>query len=135
MKKVIIAGSRSFNDYTLLKTELDKLFSEPFIVVSGGAKGADSLGEIYAQEKGYPIERYLAKWNDLSVKNCVIKHNSYGAYNAMAGHNRNQEMLNAVLNNEDSGCVVAFWDGYSKGTQNMINISKKAGLFVNIVKI
>ena len=65
----------------------------------------------------------------------MIKHNSYGAYNAMAGHNRNQEMLNAVLNNEDSGCVVAFWDGYSKGTQNMINISKKAGLFVNIVKI
>ena len=88
-----------------------------------------------AIEKGYPIERYLAKWNDLSVKNCVIKHNSYGAYNAMAGHNRNQEMLNAVLNNEDSGCVVAFWDGYSKGTQNMINISRKAGIFVKIVKI
>ena len=50
MKKVIIAGSRSFNDYTLLKTELDKLFVEPFIVVSGGAKGADSLGERWAEE-------------------------------------------------------------------------------------
>lgn len=135
MKKVIIAGSRSFYDYTLLKTELDKLFAEPFIVVSGGAKGADSLGEIYAQEKGYPIERYLAKWNDLSVKNCVIKHNSYGAYNAMAGHNRNQEMLNAILKNLDGGCVVAFWDGKSKGTENMINISRKAGIFVKIVKI
>ena len=61
MKKVIKAGSRSFNEFTLLKTELVKLFAEPFIVVSGGAKGADSLGEIYAQEKGYPIERYLAK--------------------------------------------------------------------------
>ena len=135
MKKVIIAGSRSFNDYALLKIELDKLFSEPFTVVSGGAKGADSLGEQYANEKGYSIERYLAKWNDLSVKNCVIKYNSYGAYNAMAGHNRNQEMLNAVLNNLDGGCVVAFWDGKSKGTENMIKISKKAGIVVYIVEI
>ena len=123
MKKVIIAGSRNFNNYNLLKSELDKLFSEPFIVVSGGAKGADSLGEIYAQEKGYPIERYLAKWNDLTVSNCVIKYNSYGAYNALAGHNRNQEMLDAVIKNSESGCVVAFWDGKSKGTENMIKIS------------
>lgn len=135
MKKVIIAGSRSFNDYNLLKTELDKLFSESFIVVSGGAKGADILGEMYANEKGYKIERYLPDWKDLSVSNCVVKYNSYGPYNAMAGHNRNQEMLNAVLNNEDSGCVVVFWDGKSKGTENMIKISKNAGIVVYIVKI
>lgn len=135
MKKVIIAGSRSFNNYNLLKLELDKLFSEPFIVVSGGAKGADTLGEDYAREKGYQIERYLAKWNDLSVPNCRIKYNSYGAYNAMAGHNRNQEMLNSILNNNDGGCVVAFWDGESKGTENMIRISKKVGVPVYIVKI
>lgn len=135
MKKVIIAGSRNFNNYTLLKSELDKLFSEPFIVVSGGAKGADSLGEMYANEKGYLVERYLPKWNDLTVSNCVIKYNSYGAYNALAGHNRNQEMLNAVIKNSDSGCVVAFWDGKSKGTENMIKISKNAGIIVYIVKI
>lgn len=134
MKKVIIAGSRSFNDYALLKYELDKLFSEPFIVVSGGAKGADSLGEMYANEKGYQIERYLPKWNNLNVPNCVVKYNSYGRpYNAMAGHNRNQEMLNAVIENFDRGCVVAFWDGKSKGTENMINISKKANIEVKIV--
>lgn len=134
MKKVIIAGSRSFEDYALLKYELDKLFSEPFIIVSGGAKGADSLGEMYAREKGYTIERYLPKWNNLSVPNCVVKYNSYGRpYNAMAGHNRNQEMLNAVLENQDGGCVVAFWDGRSRGTENMINISKKANVEVKVV--
>ena len=133
MKKVIIAGSRSFNDYTLLKTELDKLFNESFIIVSGGAKGADTLGELYAREKGYEIERHLAKWNDLSVPNCRIKYNSYGPYNAMAGHNRNQEMLNSVLENKDGGCVVAFWDGKSKGTENMINISRKSGINTYIV--
>ena len=71
---------------------------EKVVLISGGAKGADSLGEQYAKEKGYQVERYLAKWNDLSVPNCRVKYNSYGAYNALAGHNRNQEMLNAVLN-------------------------------------
>ena len=53
MKTVIIAGSRNFNNYELLRSELDKLFNEPFIIVSGGAKGADTLGELYAKEKGY----------------------------------------------------------------------------------
>ncbi len=135
MKKIIIAGSRNFNDYEVLKNELDRLFDEPFIVVSGGAKGADSLGEQYAGEKGYQIERYLPKWNDLNVKNCVIKYNSYGAYNALAGHNRNQEMLDVVLNNADGGYIIAFWDGKSKGTQNMIDIGNRAGLPVYILKV
>ena len=134
MKKVIIAGSRSFQDYALLKYELDKLFSEPFIIVSGGAKGADSLGEMYAREMGYTIERYLPKWNNLNVPNCVVKYNTYGRpYNAMAGHNRNKEMLDAVISNIDGGCVVAFWDGKSKGTENMINISKKANVEVKVI--
>ena len=53
----------------------------------------------------------------------------------MAGHNRNQEMLNAILNNEDSGCVVAFWDGKSKGTENMITITNKSGVSLHIIKI
>ena len=51
----------------------------------------------------------------------------------MAGHNRNQEMLNSVLENKDGGCVVAFWDGKSKGTENMINISRKSGINTYIV--
>ena len=135
MKKVIIAGSRNFNNYALLKSELDKLFNEPFIIVSGGAKGADTLGELYAKEKGYEVERHLAKWNDLSVANCRIKYNSYGPYNAMAGHNRNQEMLNSILENKDGGCVVAFWNGKSKGTENMIAITKKSGVSLHIIKI
>ena len=135
MKKVIIAGSRTFNNYNLLKVELDKLFNEPFIIVSGGAKGADTLGEMYANEKGYQIERHLAKWNDLSVPNCRVKYNSYGAYNALAGHNRNQEMLNSILNNLDGGYVVAFWDGKSSGTKNMIDISRKSGVKTHIVSI
>ena len=48
MKKIAVIGSRKFNDYDLLKKELDQY--SPFILVSGGVKG---LAERYADEKGY----------------------------------------------------------------------------------
>lgn len=135
MQKIIIAGSRNFMDYILLKTELDKLFTEPFIVISGCAAGADTLGEQYAIEKGYLIEKHPADWKNINVPICKVRYNKYGAYNAMAGHNRNAEMLESVKNNSDGGCVVVFWDGQSKGTENMIKISQNAGIPVHIVRI
>lgn len=135
MKKVIIAGSRSFTDYNFLETTMNKLFGTPIIVVSGCAKGADTMGEQWAKSKGYEIEKHPADWKNLNVPNCRIKHNQHGAYNALAGHNRNMEMLEAVKNNHDRGCVVAFWDGKSAGTKNMIEIAEKANIPVIIVNI
>ena len=135
MKKIIIAGSRTFQDYDLLKNILNLHITEPVVVVSGCAAGADSLGERWALENGYPIEKYPADWKNLDVSVCKVRYNKYGAYNAMAGHNRNQEMLDSVKNNPDGGCVVAFWDGKSKGTENMIRIAENAGVSVYLVKI
>lgn len=133
MKKVIIAGSRNFSNYNLLKKTLDNLFTESFILISGGAKGADLLGEKYAKERNYEIEQHLPDWKNISVPNCVVKYNQYGPYNALAGYNRNQEMLNSILNNIDGGCVVVFWDGKSRGTEDMIKVSEKQG--INVHKI
>ena len=134
MKKIIIAGSRSFQDYNLLKNTLDNLFRDPFIVISGCAAGADTLGERYATEKGYPIEKHPADWKNLNVPICKVRYNKYGAYNAMAGHNRNAEMLESVKNNPDGGCVVVFWDGQSKGTKDMIKITQEAKIIIHIIK-
>ena len=135
MKKVIIAGSRSFSDYNFLNSKLDELITEPIIIVSGCAAGADTMGEQYAAEKGYSVEKHPADWKNLDAPVCVIKTNKYGAYNAMAGHNRNKEMLNSIKENQCGGFVVAFWDGKSKGTENMIRISKDAGIEVIVVQI
>ena len=44
-------------------------------------------------------------------------------------------MLNSILNNLDGGYVVAFWDGKSSGTKNMIDISRKSGVKTHIVSI
>ena len=45
--RVIIAGSRGFNDYALLKRKLNELldFDDDITIISGTANGADSLGE------------------------------------------------------------------------------------------
>lgn len=52
MLKVIIAGSRSFKDFSLLDTKLKEILSETDrpIIVSGNAKGADKLGERFADK-------------------------------------------------------------------------------------
>ena len=55
MFKVIIAGSRDFDDYNLLRNTMDKLLvnKTQVTIISGTARGADRLGEQYAQERGY----------------------------------------------------------------------------------
>lgn len=133
MKKVIIAGGRDFERYDILVRIMNVKFQEPIIVVSGCAEGADKLGERYAREYNLEIERYPADWSNLNATPCYVKHNSHGSYNALAGHNRNRQMLQAVLDNPDGGCLVAFWNGKSSGTRNMINIAREAGIKVHVI--
>lgn len=112
--KVIIAGSRSFNDYELLKEKCDIFLSnsKDIEVVSGTANGADKLGERYAQEKGYPIKRFPADWDIHGKK---------------AGYIRNREMA------EYADALIAFWDKESKGTVHMLNIAKENNLMVRLI--
>jgi predicted Rossmann fold nucleotide-binding protein DprA/Smf involved in DNA uptake len=125
MIKVLIAGGRFFNDYELLKSKCDEILADildRITVVSGHARGADELGEDYADEKGYEIDTHPAKWDDLNAEPCVIGYNKYGKlYNKLAGFNRNKEMMSIA------DIVICFWDGKSKGTKDTINLAKKTG--------
>lgn len=76
--KVIIAGSRSFTDYSLLCRKCDHLLSEKvktsrIIIIQSGARGADSLGKEYAIERGYEVIAFPAKWDDFSEPYVVKK--------------------------------------------------------------
>lgn len=115
MNKVIIAGGRDFKDYELLKGKLNIYLSnlENITIVSGGANGADLLGEQYAKEKGLELVIFPADWN---------------TYGKAAGPVRNRQMA------EYSDYLIAFWDGKSKGTYNMINTAEELGLKIKIVK-
>ena len=117
--KVIVGGSRSFTDAKLLKEKCDYYLSDAVAknydieIVSGTAKGADRLGENYALEKGYHIAFFPANWS---------------GYGKRAGYLRNEEMANYA------DALICFWDGESRGTMHMIDIAKKKGLPVRIVK-
>lgn len=113
--KVIIAGGRDFDNYDLLREKCDNILrnQDEVIIISGGAKGADSLGERYAKERGYSTEVFHAKWEEHGKK---------------AGPIRNQEM---AIN---SNALIAFWDEKSKGTKHMIDTATDKGLLVRIIK-
>jgi hypothetical protein len=114
---VIIAGGRDFNDYRLLKSRCDNLLSfrikeHNIIIISGTAEGADRLGERYAIERGYAIEKYPAEWK---------KHG------LAAGPIRNEQMSNVA------DALIAFWDGESRGTKDMIKKARKKNLLVRVI--
>lgn len=116
--RVIIAGGREFQDYALVKQKCDyylqnKLQTDTVVIVSGHATGADSLGERYASEKGLSVELHPADWQ---------------RHGRAAGPIRNEEM--ALV----ADALIAFWDGQSRGTKNMIDTANAKGLKVAIVR-
>jgi len=115
MFRVIIAGSRDFDNYELLKTFCDKvLVNQKYVeIVSGKAKGADSLGERYATEKGFRLKEFPADWNK---------------YGKSAGMIRNKQM------GEYADALIDFWDGKSRGTKQMIDFAKSKSLKIKICK-
>lgn len=115
--RVIIAGSRSFSNYELLREHCLFMFQEKMrthrvIIVSGHAHGADTLGERFAKEQGLTVELHPAKWRALGKA---------------AGMIRNVEMARA------SDALIAFWDGRSRGTAHMISFARRRGLEVSVV--
>ena len=117
MFKLIVAGGRDFDDYSLLCSTLEKLLSNKdktqIEIVEGGARGADRLGCKYAMDRGLVHKRIGADWDTHGKK---------------AGIMRNIEMA------EYADALVAFWDQSSKGTLHMIETMKKLGKPVRIVK-
>lgn len=115
--RVIIAGCRDFNDYELLKEKCDDFLhdekKEDVVIISGHASGADALGERYAQERGFQLETFPADWK---------------AHGRAAGPIRNARMASAA------NALIAFWDGKSRGTKNMIETAKNHNLKVVVVR-
>ena len=115
--RVIIAGSRDFTDYQFLRQKCDAILSSKrqdsnIVIISGTARGADRLGEQYAREHGYQIERYPADWDNDGHA---------------AGPIRNARMA------DNADALIACWDGRSRGTKNMIETAKVKGLAVRVI--
>lgn len=105
-KNIAIVGGRDFENYDLLKKRIDTYLSlhdiKPRLIVSGGARGADTLAEKYASENNIECRIHYPEWDK---------------YGRKAGFIRNEFII------LDSDIVFAFWDGSSKGTKSSIDLS------------
>ena len=95
---------------------MDDLLREigPFVVISGGAKGADSLAADWAREHGQALQVYPADW---------------ATYGRSAGPIRNREIV------EHADRLIAFWDGISPGTRSVVRLAARKGIHLTICVI
>jgi YspA, cpYpsA-related SLOG family len=127
--KAIISGGRDFSDKIHLETTLKYCLKwwNLSLIITGGATGADTLAHNWATSHGLQTLVKKANWEDITREGAVIRKRRDGSlYDALAGHHRNQLMLN-----EKPNVVIAFKGG--TGTEQMITISRKAGVPVFIV--
>ncbi|WPJ72036.1 hypothetical protein DEEACLCL_00011 [Salmonella phage CRW-SP2] len=125
-KVVLITGSRSITDREKVFRKLDELVDphDVFTFIEGEAEGVDK------------IARDWCEINYVFLTPMPIPNNYKSLYGNGAGNVRNQDMLDkALLISRSNGLevqAIAFWDGSSTGTQDMIKRMRKAGLAVDI---
>ncbi len=125
--KLIIAGGRNFNDYELLELEVilflsdynatktieDSTLISVDYIISGGAMGADKLGERFAKEWSLPLVIKKADWN---------------THGKSAGPIRNNQMADICSH------AIIFWDGLSRGSKSMIDICIQRNIPHKVIK-
>lgn len=109
--KVLVCGGRAFTGRDWLFQTLDELHAKTPIekIISGGARGADTIAEEWARSRGVDCERYPANWS---------------LHGRSAGARRNVDMLRRGK----PDMVIAFPGG--RGTDHMVRIARAAGVFV-----
>lgn len=110
--RVAVIGSRGFDNYELVSKTLSNI--DITLLISGGAKGADSLGERYANENNIETLIFKPDWEK---------------YGKAAGMIRNTDIV------DNAEFIVAFWDEISKGTKDSITKSEKLGKKILVVNI
>ena len=117
--KLAIVGSRTFDDFMLLNETVYSYFMSEFkpghleAIISGGAKGADSVAKRWAMINSVDTEDFKA----VEYFEFLPDWESDGK---AAGFIRNKEIVNAC------DMVLAFWDGKSKGTEHTIKLARLA---------
>lgn len=132
---VLVCGGREYSNSQMVFRVLDFLDSVYRIetVVHGNAKGADTFGKNWAVLNKRTHKAFYAKWKDLTVKPCIIRHNSQGSYNSLAGFNRNNEMADylASFNTDPKKTrfqVVTLGFTGENGTHHMLKMSLKRNI-------
>lgn len=116
--KVICAGTRDFTDeeyiFKVLDHYLGKIPPSEVTILNGLARGPDKIGGLYADARKMKQKEFPALWDD---------------YGSAAGFIRNEQMA------KEGTHLIAFWDGISRGTKDMIDRALKKRLRVVIIRL
>jgi hypothetical protein len=107
--KTIIAGTRTIDDYDMVRKYIAKSGFDISIVLCGEAKGVDSMGKLWAKENQIPVWSFPADW---------------AHFGKFAGIERNNRMADA------GDALILIWDGESKGSKNMRYNAIQCGLMI-----
>ena len=125
---IAVVGSRDFKNLALVSAYV-KALDPGTKVISGGARGVDTVAIQAAKKVGLEWQEYLADWNDLTQPDAILKTRPDGSkYDAKAGHRRNKILASLADK------VVAFWDGESSGTMDTVKLAKKMRKLVAIIR-
>jgi hypothetical protein len=117
LMQVLICGSRNWTNRARIQSVLVNLLirtKEPHLtIITGGARGVDTIAHEEALRQGYLTKVFPAEWEK---------------YGKSAGFKRNLQMLD-----QNPDRVIAFWDGKSKGTEHTITEANKRGIEVEII--
>ena len=106
-KRVVVAGCRYYNERDKFNTFVDetlKIIGSDITILSGHCSGVDTMAEMYAEEHGMPVEIFKPDRK---------------RYGRGGGPVRNKQMI------ESCDVVIAFWDGVSRGTRNLLDPAEK----------
>lgn len=114
--KVLVCGSRSWDDYHAIFERLSQLPRDTTII-HGGARGADNMAARVAVRLGMHVEEFIPHWREGSH------------YNSKAGFERNMLMLD-----QEPDLVIAFWDGLSTGTKHTLANARRRKIPIEIIE-
>jgi hypothetical protein len=110
--KVIIAGDRYCTNYKILERAIKESNFSISEVISGGARGSDTLGECFARNNNIPYKVFHADWDNIQQKQAVVK---------------------TRINPWNADALIALQpNGNTNGTQHMIKMAKKYNLSIYI---
>lgn len=111
---LLVVGSRTCNNYNqfceVMNACIRPISTNNITIISGGAKGADTLARRFAIDRGYEFREFLADWNK---------------FGKSAGYKRNEQMHEFLKANFSNRGCIAFWDGTSRGTSHNFDLTTK----------
>jgi len=128
--KVAIIGSRSITNRDWVNYHLDSHIKDweddvfgytclvPPVILSGGARGCDTLAEEWAKGRGLDF----IKFKPYHMIDSGV------AYEPRFFFTRNKQLV------DSADRVVAFWDGKSNGTADVIRYATKKGVPLLVIK-